>query len=66
MENNRFKVNEFSSGFELEDTVTGKTHWLSDGVDAIEGMTPGDDKFVETWEKSFNDNEDETLEAYFS
>lgn len=30
-----FRVNEWSSGFELEHVRTGLTHWLSDGVDAL-------------------------------
>lgn len=33
-----FRVNEFSSGFEVEHIPTGKTHWMSDGVDALFGL----------------------------
>ena len=31
----RFKVHEHFNGFSLEDTKTGYTHWLSDGVDCV-------------------------------
>jgi hypothetical protein len=30
-----FRVNEWSGGFEVEHIPTGKTHWMSDGVDVI-------------------------------
>lgn len=30
-----FKVNEYSGGFEVEHIPTGKTHWMSDGVDVL-------------------------------
>ena len=30
-----FRVNEYSSGFEVEHIDSGQTHWMSDGVDVI-------------------------------
>lgn len=70
MSRNRFKVNEFASGFEVEDTTTGKTHWMSDGVDVLttptgKSMCPGSEYFRKTWEKSLNVSSLETEEAYF-
>jgi hypothetical protein len=72
-----FTVVEHHSGFELIHNPTGKTHWLSDGVDAIgfdEGygddeepvtLSPGVLGFVELWTEDMNNSESETLEAYF-
>jgi len=68
----RFVVNEYSSGYEIEDTKTGKTHWLSDGVDVFfdyddETSIPevGTEEFRQMWEDSFNADVETTLEAYF-
>lgn len=65
-----FQVNEWSSGFEVQHVPTGKTHWMSDGVDALfdeEGhaFSPGDPGFRELWEHVLNETPDETLAAYF-
>lgn len=67
----RFVVHEYSSGFELEDTATGKRHWLSDGVDCVvaningECLSPGTPGFTDIWAENFNANVAETLEAYW-
>lgn len=68
---NRFKVIEYSGGYELLDTKTGQSHWLSDGVDSLftstgKSMIPGTEYFRKTWERTFNWNIQETLEAYFN
>jgi len=70
MKRRRFKVNEYSSGFSVTDTVTGEDHWISDGVDLLstptgKSVSPGSKTFVEKLERSLNVNPDETLEAYF-
>ena len=68
----RFKVHEHFNGYSIEDTKTGQTHWLSDGVDCVayddcnEYVSPGTPGFEEMWADDFNGNESETLEAYFS
>lgn len=66
----RFRVLEWSNGFEVEDLDTGETAWMSDGVDVLfdendEPISPGTEGFVERWEAALNASEDETLEAYF-
>jgi hypothetical protein len=67
----RFQVNEHFNGYALTDTVTGQTHWLSDGVDCVaatedgEYLSPGTPGFTEMWESDFNSNESETMDAYF-
>ena len=66
----RFKVVECASGYSVEDTTTGKSHWLSDGVDVLfdkrdRARSPGTEAFRRDWEKALNGNPDETLEAYF-
>ncbi len=65
-----FKVNEWSSFFEVEHIATGKTHPMGDGVDTLftrtgKAMSPGAKGFVKTWEKALNSSPDETTEAYF-
>ena len=71
MKRKQFSVVEYSSGFAIVNNQTGKQHWLSDGVDALftksgKAMRPGSEYFRKTWERSFNQNADETMEAYFS
>lgn len=65
-----FRVNEHFNGFELEHIHTGRKHWLSDGVDALfddadKAINPGTTGFCEKWAAFFNENESQTLEAYF-
>lgn len=65
-----FRVNEFSSGFEVEHIPTGKTHWMSDGVDVLfdendKALSPGDPDFRQKWEDALNEDAMTTLEAYF-
>jgi len=65
----RFLVQEFSSGYSLFDRMSQKSHWLSDGVDVLhtvngKAMIPGSEYFRKTWERFFNDNEEETCKAY--
>lgn len=70
----RFVVNEHHNGFDLKDRTTGKTHWLSDGVDCVgridfDGeeytLSPGAVGFTRLWEEQLNADEYETLRAYF-
>ena len=66
----RFRVHEHFNGFSVEDTETGQSHWLSDGVDCVaitddEYLSPGAPDFCALWADDFNGNEGETLEAYF-
>jgi hypothetical protein len=65
----RFKVVEHVSGYAVYDTVTTRSHWMSDGVDAVftrsgKAMRPGSEHFRKEWERSLNQNESETAEAY--
>lgn len=67
---NRFKVIEYSSGYAVRDTETGNEQWMSDGVDVLstktgKSMRPGSEYFRKAWEKSLNQNQAETAEAYF-
>lgn len=64
-EEKTFSVIEHYNGFELQHNATGKTHWLSDGVDVFDDITPGDPDFRQRWEDAFNSNVSETLNAYF-
>ncbi len=66
----RFECVEHSSGFNVTDRITGESHGMSDGVDVDFGtedspLTVGMEGFREAWEASLNENQDETLEAYF-
>jgi hypothetical protein len=67
----RFMVREHINGFSLEDTKTGQTHWLSDGVDCVsysddgDWISPGTLGFCEMWANDMNGDEATTLEAYF-
>ena len=66
----RFKVIEYSSGFAVRDTESGKERWMSDGVDTLftksgKAMRPGSEYFRKTWQRVLNANEEETAEAYF-
>jgi hypothetical protein len=68
-----FVVNEYSSGFEVEHIESGKTHWLSDGVDVLTyfhddeevTLNPGTFGFKELWTESLNEDSGVTYEAYF-
>lgn len=66
----RFKVNEGCNGYELEDTATGRTHWLGDGVDAVyrddtHAYLAGTPELLTAWTELFNEEPEETLRAYF-
>jgi len=66
---NRFQVIEYSTHYSVLDTVSGKSHVMSDGVDVLSTptgrtMAPGSEYFRKTWEKALNENLDETAEAY--
>jgi hypothetical protein len=64
----RFKVNEYSSGYMVEDTETGDEVWMGDGVDVFDDdsrLEVGTEEFRKSWEDMLNMNPDETLEAYF-
>jgi hypothetical protein len=70
MRKHRFRVIEYSSGFAVQDTETGREVWMGDGVDTLftrtgKAMRPGSEHFRRTWERILNDDEDETLQAYF-
>lgn len=76
-----FVVNEWSTGFEVEHVASGKTHWLSDGVDVLSyfydypdqvkmvaksiTLSPGVFGFVELWTETLNEDASTTYEAYF-
>jgi hypothetical protein len=65
----RFKVIEHMDGYAVYDTVSGKDHWMSDGVDAVftrsgRAMSPGTAGFIEAWERDLNSSPSETAEAY--
>lgn len=65
-----FKVEEHTSGYSLTHVASGKNHWLSDGVDAVFGknekaLSPGTESFRLKWEREFNSDVSQTLEAYF-
>jgi hypothetical protein len=67
----RFAVVEYSSGFAVRDTATGREAWMGDGVDTLfdeegEALWPGTPGFVEAWEAALNADEAETWEAYFA
>jgi hypothetical protein len=67
----RFEVVEYSSYYAVRDLFTEKEHAMSDGVDSVftktgKAMSPGTERFRLAWQKSLNENESETLEAYFS
>lgn len=63
--NKPFRVIEHCNGFEVEHIASGRTHWLSDGVDVLPGIQPGHPQFRARWERELNESESETLEAYF-
>jgi hypothetical protein len=65
-----FSVLEHFNGFSVQHNPTGKTHWLSDGVDAVfdtddKPIPPGSTGFTVLWEDDLNRGWPETLEAYF-
>lgn len=77
----RFKVTEWCNGYELEDTVTGLTAWLGDGVDAIwidtsepdeggfefDALQPGTPELLKAFNELYNDMDIyEVFEAYWS
>jgi len=70
----RFIVHEHFNGFSVEDSHTGQSHWMSDGVDCVhtgdsedpfDCMPPGGELFCREWACQLNSCEQETLEAYF-
>lgn len=65
-----FRVIEHANGYELRHVPTGRTHWLSDGVDVLTTptgriMRPGSEHFRRTWERVLNADATETRKAYF-
>ena len=69
-EKRRFRVVEYSSFFAVLDTQTGQEACMGDGVDTLftqtgKTMRPGSEHFRRTWQRAMNENEPETLEAYF-
>lgn len=65
----RFKVIEYSTGYAVRDTQSGRQEWMSDGVDALSTptgrpMKPGSEYFRRTWQKALNESASETAEAY--
>lgn len=72
IESTRFVVEEHINGFSLEDTETGESAWLSDGVDSVPDpadsdnfLPPGGKQFCRLWAAMFNSDVAETLAAYF-
>ncbi len=66
-----FSVIEYASFFAVRHNATGQEAHMGDGVDALftaatnKPMSPGAKGFVKAWEKSLNESESDTLEAYF-
>ena len=69
----RYEVNEWSSGFDVEDKHTGKTAWMGDGVDVELALPDCPFEFslqkngqylAAVWTYLFN-RDDEYVEAYF-
>ena len=65
----RFKVVEYFSYYAVRDLWTLKERAMSDGVDCVftklgKAMSPGTERFRLAWEKSLNENQNETAEAY--
>lgn len=65
-----FRVNEHSSGFEVEHVATGQTHWMGDGVDTLSSddgqpWKPGTPGFREAWECLLNEDASTIYEAFF-
>jgi hypothetical protein len=69
-ETETLRVHEWSNGYEIENVITGETHWMSDGVDMLfnencEAYSPGTIKFNSVMQKMLDACEDEYMEAYF-
>ncbi|MFB1500786.1 hypothetical protein [Thiocapsa sp. N5-Cardenillas] len=65
----RFEVIEQASGYSVRDRISGKEQWMSDGVDVLttrtgRPMSPGSEYFRRAWERSLNESERDTMEAY--
>lgn len=65
-----FSVIEYSSFYAVRHNPSGKEHPMGDGVDTLltatgRAMRPGSEHFRRTWERCLNQDERETLEAYF-
>ena len=65
-----FTVIEYTSHYQVRHNPSGQVAFLSDGVDCLftetgRAIRPGREYFRRKWENSLNENEDETLEAYF-
>lgn len=65
-----FSVIEYSSFFAVRHNPTTQERPMGDGVDALfddefHALSPGDDGFREEWENRLNEDEQDTLEAYF-
>lgn len=70
MNNKTFTVIEYSSFYAIRHNESGKEHCIGDGVDSVftpngKAMRCGTERFRKIWEKSFNDCENDTMEAYF-
>ncbi len=66
----RFEVIEYASYYAVRDRETGKEAAMYDGVDVMttptgKTMRPGTEYFRKAWQRSLNENESETAEAYF-
>ena len=69
MAKHRFQVIEYASGYAVCDRITGKEHWMSDGVDAVftpsgRPMSPGTERFRRAWQRALNACAADTAEAY--
>lgn len=72
-------VHEWTSGYEIEHIPSGKTHWMSDGVDMLtrevedddghgfhdETLSPGTEEFNQAMQHAIEEGYNEYLEAYF-
>lgn len=65
-----FSVIEYTGHYSVRNNQTGQEHVMGDGVDTIhdengKAELPGTEEFRAKWEEILNDNESETMEAYF-
>ena len=59
-------VHEVSSGYEIENTTTGETHGMGDGVDQFEGIDAGTPEFNKAMQNDLEHSYDEIMDAYFA
>ena len=62
----RFTVNDGCNAFYLEDSVTGLSACMGDGVDQEGFGEIGTETFRQAWEDEANENAHEYFEAYFT